>query len=107
MGVGVVIRDSEGRLKAALSKKIMLPLGAAEVEAKAFKVGLLFAKDVGVCDVVLEGDSRIVYNAICNYSWAPSSIAAVTHGIQDISKEFRSVDHSHVRRRKHTGPHFR
>ena len=94
MGVGVVIRDSEGRLEAALSKKIMLPLGAAEVEAKAFKVGLLFAKDVGVCDVVLEGDSRIVYNAICNYSWAPSSIAAVTHGIQDISKEFRSVDYS-------------
>ena len=41
MGVGVVIRDSEGRLEAALSKKIMLPLGAAKVEAKAFKVGLL------------------------------------------------------------------
>lgn len=49
VGVGVVIRDSEGRLEAAL--------GAAEVEAKAFEVGLLFAKEVGVRDVVLEGDS--------------------------------------------------
>ena len=48
VGVGVVIRDSEGRLEAAPSKKILLPLGAAEVEAKAFKVGLLFAKEVGV-----------------------------------------------------------
>ena len=57
VGVGVVIRDSEGRLEAAPSKKILLPLGAAEVEAKAFEVGLLFAKEVGVRDVVLEGDS--------------------------------------------------
>ena len=55
--VGVVIRDSEGRLEAAPSKKILLPLGAAEVEAKAFEVGLLFAKEVGVRDVVLEGGS--------------------------------------------------
>ena len=50
------------------------------------------AKDVSVRDVVLEGDSIIVYNAICNYSPAPSSIAAVIHGIQDISREFMGGD---------------
>ena len=106
MGVGVVIRDSEGRLEAALCKKILLPLGAAEVEAKAFEVGLLFAKDVGVCDVVLEGDSTIVYNALCNYSRAPSSIAAMIHGIQDISKEFSNVEFSHVRRQGNMSAHI-
>ena len=106
VGVGVVIRNSEGRLEAALSKKILLPLGAAEVEAKAFEVGLLFAKDIGVRNVVLEGDSKIVYNALCNYSWAPSSIAVVTHGIQDMSEEFRSVDYSHVRRQGNMPAHI-
>ena len=71
VGVGVVIRDSEGRLEAALSKKIPAPMGAAKAEAKAFEVGLLFAKEVGIRDVILEGDSMIVYNALCNYSLAP------------------------------------
>ena len=31
-------------------------------------MGLLFAKEVGVRDVLLEGDSMIVYNALYNYS---------------------------------------
>ena len=105
-GVGVVIRDSEGRLEAALSRKIQLPLGAAEVEAKAVEVGLLFAKDVGVRDVVVEGDSTVVYNALCNCSRAPSTIATVTNGIQDIGKEFRSIEYSHVRRQGNVPAHI-
>ncbi|KAL0007251.1 hypothetical protein SO802_008753 [Lithocarpus litseifolius] len=80
-GVGVVIRDEEGRLEAALSKKIHVPLGAIEVEAKAFEMGLLFARDIDVRDVVLEGDSLIVYNALCNFSSPPSSIDTVVQGI--------------------------
>ena len=40
-------------------------------------MGLLFAKEVGVRDVLLEGDSMIVYNALYNYSLAPSTIAVV------------------------------
>ncbi|KAK9984589.1 hypothetical protein SO802_034114 [Lithocarpus litseifolius] len=55
VGIGVVIRDDEGRLEAALSKKILVHMGVLEVEAKALKTGFLFAKDVGVRDVILEG----------------------------------------------------
>ena len=68
VGVGVVIRDDKGRLEAALCRKITAPMGAVEAEAKAFEAGLLFAKDVGVWDVILEGDSLVVYNALCNIS---------------------------------------
>ena len=68
--------------------------------------GLLFAKEVGIRDVVLEGDSIIVYNAICNYSPAPSSIAVVIHGTQDISREFRSVGYSLVRRQGNLPAHI-
>ena len=53
-GVGVLIRDSNGQVIAALSRKLNAPLGALEVEAKAFEVGLEFAHDVGVHDFVLE-----------------------------------------------------
>ena len=47
-------------------QKITAPMGAIEAEAKAFKASLLFAKDVGVRDIILEGDSFVVYNALCN-----------------------------------------
>lgn len=81
VGVVVVIQDDEGRLEAALSKKIPAPMGAAEAEAKAFETGLLFAKDVGVHDVILEGDSLVVYNALCNNSSLPSSTSVGTLGV--------------------------
>ena len=39
-GVGVLIRDTEGRVVGACSKKIMASLGVMETEAKAFEFGL-------------------------------------------------------------------
>ena len=48
VGIGVIIRDDSGRVEAALSKKIYALLGAVEAKAKAFEVGLLFAKDIGI-----------------------------------------------------------
>ena len=39
-GVGVIIRDNRGLIVDALSKKIDVPLGPLEIEAKAFKISL-------------------------------------------------------------------
>ena len=47
-GLGVIIRDDRGRVEAALSKKVWVPLGALEAEAKAFEAGLLLARDIGI-----------------------------------------------------------
>ena len=55
--VGVLIRDAEGRLTGACSKKIMAPLGAIEAEAKVVKVGLQLANDFSIQDFTLKGDS--------------------------------------------------
>nr|POF27269.1 hypothetical protein CFP56_12610 [Quercus suber] len=106
VGVRVVIRDDKGRLKAALCRKITAPMGATEAEAKAFEAGLLFAKDVGVRDVILEGDSLVVYNALCNISPPPSLIASVVQGLLDKSGDFRSVGYSHVRRQGNLPAHI-
>ena len=48
----------------------------------------------------------IVYNTLCKYSPAPSSIAAVVQGIQDISGDFRSVGYSYVRRQGNLPAHI-
>ena len=45
--VGALIRDEEGNVIGALSKKISAPLKAVEIEAKAVEVGLQFASGGG------------------------------------------------------------
>ena len=64
VGIGVVIRDSGGVVVAALSKKMALPLGALETEAKALEEGIQFACDVGVRDVIFESDSMNICNSV-------------------------------------------
>ena len=58
-GVGVIIQDDKGQLEAgqleaAMSKKIKAPLGAVEAEAMAYEAGLMFAKDIGIQDLLLK-----------------------------------------------------
>ena len=89
MGIGVIIRDEEGRVVAALSKKIMAPLGAVEAKAKAFEAGLLFAKDIGIQEFVLERDSTIIYKELCEISSPPSSMEPVIVGMHAPCRHFR------------------
>ena len=52
VGVGVMVRDEKGSVIAAMSRKLDLPLGALETEAKALEIGVSFVEDVGLRDVV-------------------------------------------------------
>ena len=91
-GLGVIIRDDRGRVEVAMSKKVLAPLGALETEAKAFEAGLLLARDIGIQDVILEGDSLVIYNALCEVSLPPSSVASIVDGMWDLCKAFRRLN---------------
>ena len=54
VGIGVVVRDDQGRVAATISKRINEHLWAVEAEAKAFEEGLQLAKDIGIQDFILE-----------------------------------------------------
>ena len=98
VGIGVVIRDQQDRLLAALCRKIGAQLGVLEVEAKAYEAGVLLARHLGLKDGVLEGDSLIVFNALKRVSQPPILIAAIVEGIHALGLDIRVVDYSHVRR---------
>ena len=62
-GVGILIRDAEGHLIGACSRKLEAPLVAIEAEAKAVELGLLFARDLSIQDFTLESDLLTLINA--------------------------------------------
>ena len=106
VGVGVIIRDEKGRLEAALSKKLLVPLGAVEAEVVAYEQGLLFARDIGIHNFIIEGDSLIIHHALSEVSNPPSFVAAVVQGMQEMCREFLGVMFSHVRRHGNQPAHL-
>ena len=105
-GIGVVIKDLQGRFMAALCRKIKAPLQVLEVEAKAYKVGMLLARHLGLRDGLLEGDSLTISNALKGISVPPTSVAAIVEGIHVLGSEI-DVNFSHVRRSGNKPAHIR
>ena len=67
------------------------------MESKAVEVGLQFAKQLGVSDFTIEGDSLIVSRVLSQFSSVLASIDAVIMGIRSTALEFHNVYFSHVK----------
>ena len=97
--VGVIIHDHKGNFITGLSRKIHSPLGTIEA-------GIIFAKEVGIRDFVLEGDSLVIVQALKECSLARSSISALVYGMLAECNDFRNVGFSHVRRQDNRPAHL-
>ena len=102
IGVGVVIRNYRGELMGAISKKIHLPLGAIEAEAKAMEEGILLAWDLGLKNIIVQGDSLAVVQALNGITSLAISIHKVIKGITWCLKWFDTWKISHSRRSSNT-----
>ena len=105
VGVGVIVRDKLGRVEAAMCRNLDAPLGAIETESKAIEIGLLFAQDIGIQDIVVESDCLIMIQALEGTSAPPSMVLAVTQGILDLSMGFNKVEFSHVKKQGNRSTH--
>ena len=82
------------------------PLGPLEVETKAMEAAVIFARDVGIYNIIFEGDCLQVYNCLHGTSKAPPAIANVLNVILFHLQSFRSFDFSHIWREGNKPTHI-
>ena len=80
-GLGVVIRNKDGRVMASLSQKIPLPMSVIEVEVLAARRALELAVELGFDHVILEGDSETLHKALLEEG---RNFSSYGHLVQDI-----------------------
>ena len=88
-----------------MSKEISRPLGAIKARAKAMEVGILFAWDLGLKNIVAEGDSLAVVQALKGSIIPAISIQKIAEGISWWLKKFDNWKILHARRSSNTTAH--
>ena len=79
-GIGVIIRDWNNQVVAALSKPLSGRFVVEETEAIAMEQGIVLAKELGLNQIILEGDSMQTVQAICSKDvWGVAG--HIIHGI--------------------------
>ena len=105
-GIGVVIRNVEGQLMGAMSKRLELPLKALEIEAMAVQEGIELAWDLGLRQVVIESDSSTIFSALSSSTPPPWLIQKVIEGSKQSLKCFNTWSAIHVHRRGNVVAHL-
>ncbi|KAL0011115.1 hypothetical protein SO802_006223 [Lithocarpus litseifolius] len=104
-GVGVVVQNSRGEVRAALTEKIMKPHSVEVLELLAARRAALFSQELGLDRVIFEGDSEQVIKAL---QWGGWDFASGGHFIRDILcivNSFMSTSFSHVCRQGNAVAH--
>ena len=98
MGAGMVIRDSQGKVLAAMCKRIPANLSALDAKAKSMEIAVHFAWEMGFREVYFEMDSSNLKNIFKGLSEAPASLEPVTASILAQLDKFCFVSFCHVKR---------
>uniref|UniRef100_A0A5B7A5C8 Reverse transcriptase zinc-binding domain-containing protein n=1 Tax=Davidia involucrata TaxID=16924 RepID=A0A5B7A5C8_DAVIN len=97
-GVGGVIRDWKGEVIGGFAKPLIQCVSADHAKAMAILHGILFARDIGIQKLVVEGDCLGVISAIRCASKDLSDLGHILDDIKDCLACFCSWEVAHVRR---------
>ena len=104
-GIGVVIRDSRGEVKAALSEKIKKPPTVDVLELFATKQAVTFSLETGTTRAVVEGDFATMIKAIQFGGWELAQGGHLIHDISTLKNSCQSISFSHVVRQGNAVAH--
>ncbi|XP_075658738.1 uncharacterized protein LOC142628548 [Castanea sativa] len=104
-GIGVIARDDQGHVVAAMSKKLEIPLRPLEIEAKAMEAIAIFATDISLQKVIFESDSQLVCSAIQGKSDPSPAIANIIAGTIHHMQMLHQFETCHTRREGNKAAH--
>ena len=104
-GIGVVIRDSEGQVLAALSEQIVKPPSVKILELLAARRAVKFTAELGYAQLVCEGDSESVVNSLRGSGMENSWGGHIIKEILSQSNSFLSISFAHVGRQGNAVAH--
>lgn len=94
----MIIRDNKGEAICALSMPIPLSTSVAVLEALACCRALHFAKEIGLREVVFEGDSAMVIQAVIHRNSKSAEYEHIVEDIRILATDFDFIQFSHVKR---------
>ena len=104
-GLRVMVRDNEGLVIAAMATCVPQFLQAIEIEALAANKALEFAQEMGLFDVVLEGDSSLMMAALNSKYPSLASYGLLLQDTLSLSSVFSKLSYSHTKRQGNTVAH--
>ena len=100
-----MVRDNEGLVIAAMATYVPQFLQAIEIEALAANKALEFAQEMGLSDVVLEGDSSLMMAALNSKYPSLASYGLLLQDTLSLSSVFSKLSYSHTKREGNTVAH--
>ena len=98
VGIGVVIRNPNGGVMAALSKKIVKPQAAELVEILATRRAVLFSREMSFYNSVFEGDLSNVIKLLQDRNVSHSQGGHILKDILSHLNSFQDCSFSHIGR---------
>ncbi|KAK7861313.1 hypothetical protein CFP56_011242 [Quercus suber] len=98
VGIGVVVRDSQGWVLAALSEKVEGVQDAEVIEALAIRQAIKFAIETSFSCVIIESDSLSVIKAIQDFSESTCDIGHIIDDVKHLSMTMKSCKFHHTKR---------
>nr|POE95330.1 hypothetical protein CFP56_05688 [Quercus suber] len=98
IGIGVIIRECQGKCLAHMVRIIPLPLIVIELETLAISKALQFNADLSLEDVTPEGVSEIALNALNSDSQSLESFGLLSLYVKCFASLFHCIRFSHVHR---------
>ncbi|KAK2978561.1 hypothetical protein RJ640_006680 [Escallonia rubra] len=105
MGCGIIVRDSKGIVLAALSKKIYGVTDPEHAEAIAAGEAARFGYDCGFNFVQMEGDAKLIINALNSSEENLSAIGGIIDDVKRIAHCFDSCTFQHIKRSGNEAAH--
>ena len=97
-GLRVVVHDKEGLAIASMATRVPQQLQPIEIEALAAYKAIVFAKELGLSQVVLEGDSSTVMSALNSSNPRLAPFGLPVQDTLNVATDFSKLSYSHTKR---------